>query len=578
MNKVKLMIKVLIYINVLFFITIYLAPSTKVFANFTDSATLNAGIKLSLGNLDLSPEQDETITGLTYLGGDPVLLSTHYLKNEGTLNGKLAYKIQVNKKGTNIQVDNDETQLIMNFGSEIGDKVIPISQINSGSYAFVTDNEDEEWIFDGNSETDIPITIKYKNSTIPVSDQDIDIIVTFLLVQTNVSEPKETMFYDKVSFKHELKLKAAEISNPTNPDYWPAADDKNWKSDEFGVRYNIANFKSIMYFSNIENSDRVGNLNDNVLYIELPEGKIKKDDYFDINQPKGYNIDVKVMNNRRFIKITISFNLSNTEAKDLLTVPNYYRVGFGYENSNNGYFSGYANFIDNNTLPLIQKRILLNTDKNSSGIFETLPIYTTLERKKITFKHTSLVDNWNNNQISEPLVDANLSYKNLYAEVVEGPTLFDLSLHKAGKEDNQDYLLINTSKAATESYKTNKGKLKIILIGNNGNRLVIYRDLYTTNETKAAVQSQITNQEDASSVIEATESEVLEVPLETPVEAKESDEQTESIQGSLSEEIITSDSSVEIPEESVQEDSENDSSLKNIEQQKDEATKNDSKE
>ncbi|MDN5373026.1 MAG: hypothetical protein PWR19_2072 [Carnobacterium sp.] len=569
MNKVKLMIKVLIYINVLFFITIYLAPSTKVFANFTDSATLNAGIKLSLGNLDLSPEQDETITGLTYLGGDPVLLSTHYLKNEGTLNGKLAYKIQVNKKGTNIQVDNDETQLIMNFGSEIGEKVIPISQINSGSYAFVTDNEDEEWIFDGNSETDIPITIKYKNSTIPVSDQDIDIIVTFLLVQTNVSEPKETMFYDKVSFKHELKLKAAEISNPTNPDYWPAADDKNWKWNG-EVRYYDAYFENIMYFSEIENSDRVGNLNDNVLYIELPEDKLKKNKDFEITQKEGSNVEIEVMENKRFIKITYSFNKSTVEAKNLLSQPGYPSVAFTY-----GEHKSYTRF-GGDLLPLIYKRVLLSSDKNSPGVFETLPIYTTLMQQKIYFKKISenyTVDE--NSYINQTLSDAKLNYKKLETIVSENSKLFDVSLQKA---NNEDYLLVNTNSSITAGNENNKGKLKIILIGNNGNRLVIYRDLYTTNETKAAVQSQITNQEDASSVIEATESEVLEVPLETPVEATESDEQTESIQGSLSEEIITSDSSVEIPEESVQEDSENDSSLKNNEQQKDEATKNDSKE
>lgn len=147
MEKIKLMIKVFIYINALFFMTFYLIPSSKVFASFTDSASLNAGVKLTLGNLDLSPEQNETTTGLTYLGGDPVLLSSHVLKNKGTLDGKLAYKIQVTEKGTDTLVNDSEIQIIMNFDFASDNKSIPASKINSANYTFVTDNKNNEWIF-----------------------------------------------------------------------------------------------------------------------------------------------------------------------------------------------------------------------------------------------------------------------------------------------------------------------------------------------------------------------------------------------------------------------------------------------
>lgn len=326
--------------------------------------------------------------------------------------------------------------------------------------------------FDGNQEKDAPVTIEYKTNTVPKKNRDIDITVTFLLVQTNSSEPKETMFYDKVSFKHELKLKAEEVPDPN---YWPAADDKNWKWNN-EVRYNDAQFENIMYFSELESGDGVRNLNDNVLYIELPEGKLKADDNFRIDQPEGYNIKAEVMENRRFIKLTFSFDISNKKAENLLTQPNYYKVDFHYDGSRPNTYVKFASDL----LPLVQKRILLNTDEKTSNEFKILPIYTTLNQKKLTFKHTSLGDNWNGNNLGDSLADANLLYKNLYAEIVTEPTLFDLSLHKADQNDKQNYLLINTSKAAKSSDKDKKGKLKIIIVGNTGNRLVIYRDVIMT--------------------------------------------------------------------------------------------------
>src|SRR5699024_10285332 len=155
---------------------------------------------------------------------------------------------------------------------------IPASEINSSRYTFITDSEGKEWIFDTNQKKDLPVTIKYKSTDIPEKDREIDITVTFLLVQINASEPKETMFCDKVTFKHILKLKAkaAETPTPSEPNYWPSADDKNWKWNG-EARYNDSQFQDVMYFSETESGEKVHNLNDFVLYIELPKGKLKKD-------------------------------------------------------------------------------------------------------------------------------------------------------------------------------------------------------------------------------------------------------------------------------------------------------------
>lgn len=568
MKKIWLMIKAFIYISALLFMIFYLFPATEVSADFTDAASSSAGIKLTLGNLSLSPEKDETTTGLTYLGGDPVLLSSHELKNDGTLDGKLAYKIQVTEKGTSIPVNDTGIQVIINYGSTVGDKVISASDINSGNYIFVTDIQNKEWIFSGNQKKNIPVTIKYKGSIIPVKDRDIDITVTFLLVQTNASKPDETMFYDKVTFKHELKLKAEEVPSPSDPNYWPAANDENWKWNG-EVKYNDAQFENIMYFSEVESSDRVKNLNDNVLYIELPEGKLKKDDVFRITQPEGYHIEVEIMKNRRFIKLTFSFDVLNKEAEKLLTQPRYYKVDFHYNGTQNEYVK-----FDSELLPLVQKRILLNTDEIISGKLETLPIYTTLKQKKLTFKYTNRSDDWNDNYLNHPLVDASLIYKNLFVDTVEERSLFELSLHKAVKDDNQDYLLINTSKVAKPIDKSKKGKLKVTIVGNNGNHLVIYRDLFITDETKPLSKSRMINQSKVNVEMEETQAEQKKEIVEVPTDTKETIEQSDSLKDSTSQETGKIDDPTVLPDNTVQDSSITDSSEKQSSETKEPSQEN----
>ena len=568
MKKIWLMIKAFIYISALLFMIFYLFPANEVSADFTDAASSSAGIKLTLGNLSLSPEKDETTTGLTYLGGDPVLLSSHELKNDGTLDGKLAYKIQVTEKGTSIPVNDTGIQVIINYGSTVGDKVISASDINSGNYIFVTDIQNKEWIFSGNQKKNIPVTIKYKGSIIPVKDRDIDITVTFLLVQTNASKPDETMFYDKVTFKHELKLKAEEVPSPSDPNYWPAANDENWKWNG-EVKYNDAQFENIMYFSEVESSDRVKNLNDNVLYIELPEGKLKKDDVFRITQPEGYHIEVEIMKNRRFIKLTFSFDVLNKEAEKLLTQPRYYKVDFHYNGTQNEYVK-----FDSELLPLVQKRILLNTDEIISGKLETLPIYTTLKHKKVTFKYTNRSDDWNDNYLNHPLVDASLIYKNLFVDIVEERSLFEVNLHKAVKDDNQDYLLINTSKVAKPIDKSKKGKLKVTIVGNNGNHLVIYRDLFITDETKPLSKSRMINQSKVNVEMEETQLEQKREVVEVPTDKKETIEQSDSLKDSTSQETGKIDEPTVLPDNTVQDSSITDSSEKQSSETKEPSQEN----
>lgn len=545
-KKMKIVIKMLLYSSMLIFISFYLFPTKQVSAHFSDTATIEAGIKLTLGNLALSPENDETLTGLTYSGGDPVTLSTPHLRNKGTLNGKLAYQIQVTEKGTDTPANVSKMQVIMSFDSVLGDKTISASEINSSRYTFIKDNEGKEWIFDANQKEDLPVTIKYKSTDIPEKDCEIDIAVTFLLVQTNASEPKETMFYDKVSFKHEvqLKTKAEEVPDPTDPEYWPAADDKNWKN-KGEVRYNDAQFEPIMYFSEVENSDRVHNLNDNVLYIELPEGKYKEDNVFGITQTEGSHIKAEIRENKRHIKLTFSFDTLNKYSENVISQPNYYTVGFNYGENN----SSYVNF-QPDLLPLVFKRILLNTDENIPKSFKVLPIYSTLEPQKVTFKYAKENDLGNDNYLNHPLVDAVFSSHTLSAAISKEASLFDLSLHKTSEGNNQDYLLINTSKAVKPADLNKKGKLKILITGNSGKSLVLYRDLYIIKETKQMIASKAISQNESDLKVEESQTEQEEPVVEKQVD---SEKQILSNQYPSSEKQIAEDSSVTVSKEEAME-------------------------
>ena len=74
---IKLSYNLFLGLSVLW-ILFLLTPSERIFAHFNDTASANAGIKLTLGNLALSSEKDESISGATtYLGGDPVVLSSY---------------------------------------------------------------------------------------------------------------------------------------------------------------------------------------------------------------------------------------------------------------------------------------------------------------------------------------------------------------------------------------------------------------------------------------------------------------------------------------------------------------------
>ena len=65
---------------------------------FSDTANTNMGIKLELGTVSLVAENTNIINPVNFTEGDPILIVSSNLINNGSLSGKLAYKINIKKK------------------------------------------------------------------------------------------------------------------------------------------------------------------------------------------------------------------------------------------------------------------------------------------------------------------------------------------------------------------------------------------------------------------------------------------------------------------------------------------------
>ena len=107
--KQKLNSNLLISFNIIFALFLFLSPLTAK-AQFNHSVHANVGIQLKLGNLALMPTRDAVISGLDYSGDDFKAISTTDLKNNGSLKGKVAYKISVIDK-TSGEPTNDRSKI-----------------------------------------------------------------------------------------------------------------------------------------------------------------------------------------------------------------------------------------------------------------------------------------------------------------------------------------------------------------------------------------------------------------------------------------------------------------------------------
>lgn len=95
--------KVKFLISFIMLFSFLLVPVHITHAQFSDSAALDAGIKITLGSIDLEANNTASIEDITLGNGISEIELKDTVRNLGTLTGKLAYKLNVKTAdGTNI--------------------------------------------------------------------------------------------------------------------------------------------------------------------------------------------------------------------------------------------------------------------------------------------------------------------------------------------------------------------------------------------------------------------------------------------------------------------------------------------
>lgn len=476
------------------FLLLFFLP-LPVTAEFNSDSHANIGIQLKLGNLALSPEKDSIISGIEYSGTKASPLSTSSLKNKGTLVGKVAYKIILKDRATGkplADTNNIQISLQSNYNDKTGwsnnqDNTLT----NKDEYSFFKDNNGNDVILEPKNKNQLPFKMEMKSSIEPEKTMNLEVTVKILLVQADATRALETNFYDTVTFKHYVKWTKEKEEKPEIeiPDNWPG-EDGNWKVHDH-VRYNDSQFKKHMYFSEVELSDagkieEIRNLNDNILYLELPEGELKEDNSFRISVTGGLTITPEVMKDRRSIKLTFSFDKDAEEGTNLLQESNYYTVSFNYgENRDKS-----VNF-EYNLLPLLNKRLLVSTDKVNTDSYSLESIETTLQPKRINF---STIEDLVNESISSPStnklndVSDEFSFTKLTTMITKNKDYFTLSSYqKANEVDKKGSFTIATKNTVDTDKQTYKGKFKLTLEGTSRYKLVIFRELITLKEENSLI-------------------------------------------------------------------------------------------
>ena len=193
--------------SILFFIFFLYNLPTYSAAVFSDSVSVDAGIKLTLGNLQMTESTSYLNSEVTVTSDslNQTLLTTT-LTNSGTLMGKIGYKIE-----SDIPSDLRDAITFSLYEGDI--HVADLEQ--SGNYLFLNQNSEDIIIEPGSQKT---YSIRITTTAIPVETQHFQIAVSFILSQTNATEPQQ-MFYDEVDFDPIAITVEKEITDPAID--WP---------------------------------------------------------------------------------------------------------------------------------------------------------------------------------------------------------------------------------------------------------------------------------------------------------------------------------------------------------------------
>ncbi|MFL2100881.1 hypothetical protein [Desemzia sp. FAM 23989] len=441
---------------VTFFVLLCLliVPSHPVYAYFSDAISEDTGINLTLGSVDLSVENDvnnETTTGHTLKSENNKVDLKSLIKNNGTLSGKLAYKINLTKAdGTSISND-----LLQSINLKINDEDAKINN----QYNLVSNVDSNALILDPAESKDFLIQMEVTDFS--NQNESIKMHVEFLLFQTNGTIEKP-LFHDQEAVSYAFEIEKEEVVTPPkeeNEEYWPT---NGWK-DKGNIRYNLEDYSPIMYFSEIAGTTKIKNLNDIIIYIEVkaPEGVDL--DELSISSPEDMSIEVHHVNeNKRQLKVTFSINKNKFKRQVLFDPIDKYSIAawrvkntfdFNYQNA-----------------PISVKRILLSTDEAGNRNFSPRPINLFGETREIHFAQTN---QHNTPWLSEPLENISFDDKVEVSVKIEGN---NKNLVQIGEDatGNAQFTLQPTQ--LTEEMMSGP-QLSVLLTGTSGETIEIKRNI-----------------------------------------------------------------------------------------------------
>lgn len=432
------------------FIYLFLVSEPKYFAaGFSDSVSVNAGIKLTLGNLQMTESTSYLNSQVTVNSAslEQNLLTTT-LTNKGTLTGKLGYKIE-----SDIPSDLRDT---FTFSLYEGDNYLADLE-QSGNYLFLNQNAEAISIEPGSQKN---YSIRIKTDVLPVETQHFQIAVSFILSQTNATEPQQ-MFYDEVIFDPIAITVEKTITDPTIE--WPPESDNRWQTDSAtGVRYINEFDTEIMYFSETSGGDRIQNLDDVSIYIDYSsnDGQLLNG-LSSIKAPFTAATE-EVAEGK--IRIDISIDAASNGQQDTTTlISDWFRivlVDTGYR----------QNLIFDGTLNA--KRLLLTTDNAdhyNNGTYQNdlFPIYVSNSPQDFRLAY---IKNNNYGELAT-LTEAEINLDQYAIEFVANKT--NTLLTGVNVDNNAFTLQLSESLTRPENAK----ELSILMTGDSGSKLKIIRSI-----------------------------------------------------------------------------------------------------
>ena len=431
-----------------FYLFVFQAPGYSA-ASFSDSVSVDAGIKLALGNVNLNEEFTDLNQSITLSQDAPeqTLLATT-LQNTGNLDGKIGYKIDGNIP---TDVAGDIT-LALYEGDEY------IADLELGMDSFLQKNGEVVVIEPGKQKV---YSVKVKAANLPSATENIQLSISFSLTQTNAKEPKR-MFNDEVTFDPITVVLEGETANPDIG--WPKDNDPRWKTDSnTGVRYINELETEIMYFSETRDGTRIKNLDNLSIYIDYSKGNQK----WNFKQVSTLDspFEVKEEWSDGKVRIDVSLDADANQYNQSTTIGDYsYEMKFQFQSNANKAVSFKG--------ALFAKRLLLTSDNadyhNDANYYkDILPVYTSKQGTTIRLAYIQ-------NNTYSPLTS--LSESTL--QLSEYRIRFDVQKVNAmiAKVDKSS----NSIKVKVADFVSDLGEIKrmsIFITGSSGQELKIERNV-----------------------------------------------------------------------------------------------------